>query len=188
MSAADIYFLPSRWEGIAISFFEAMSCGLPVVGADVGGQRLIKRSNTEEESEQYCKILKELIMNTEKRILLGRKSRERICNHFTIDKMGEKIKESLNKAKDMNINYPRPQPTLEFASNKLVMGIEFLRITRGLPDLYSNRNDTWIKNQVDNGLRYNLFKSINYLYEPFYKYAKKGDGLGYSPMQTRSKK
>ncbi len=39
MAAADILFLPSAWEGIAQSIYEAMAAGLVVVGADVGGQR-----------------------------------------------------------------------------------------------------------------------------------------------------
>ena len=39
MAAADIFFLPSRWEGIALTIYEAMASGLAVVGADVGGQR-----------------------------------------------------------------------------------------------------------------------------------------------------
>jgi glycosyltransferase involved in cell wall biosynthesis len=38
-NAADVYFLPSKMEGIASVFFEAMSLGLYVIGADVGGQR-----------------------------------------------------------------------------------------------------------------------------------------------------
>ena len=38
LAAADIFFLPSEWEGIALSVYEAMACGVPVVGADVSGQ------------------------------------------------------------------------------------------------------------------------------------------------------
>ena len=37
LAAADIFFLPSEWEGIALSVYEAMACGVPVVGADVSG-------------------------------------------------------------------------------------------------------------------------------------------------------
>ena len=39
MAVADIFFLPSQREGIALSIYEAMASGLPIVGADVGGQR-----------------------------------------------------------------------------------------------------------------------------------------------------
>src|SRR5207248_11280610 len=38
LAAADVFFLPSRWEGIALAIYEAMSSSLPVVAADVGGQ------------------------------------------------------------------------------------------------------------------------------------------------------
>ena len=39
MNAADIFFLPSKWEGISLAIYEAMAIGLPVVSAEVGGQR-----------------------------------------------------------------------------------------------------------------------------------------------------
>ncbi|MGH8010772.1 MAG: glycosyltransferase family 4 protein, partial [Candidatus Binatia bacterium] len=63
MMAADVFFLPSEWEGIALSIYEAMACGLPVVGADVGGQRelvtpecgiLITRSDEKTEMRHYA--------------------------------------------------------------------------------------------------------------------------------------
>ncbi|MCL2165164.1 MAG: glycosyltransferase, partial [Oscillospiraceae bacterium] len=38
MHGADIFFLPSMMEGIALSIYEAMSMGLAVLSADVGGQ------------------------------------------------------------------------------------------------------------------------------------------------------
>jgi glycosyltransferase involved in cell wall biosynthesis len=39
MAATDIFFLPSQWEGIALTLFEAMAMQLVPVAADVGGQR-----------------------------------------------------------------------------------------------------------------------------------------------------
>ena len=38
MAASDVFFLPSKMEGLSIAFIEAMSMGLTVVGSDVGGQ------------------------------------------------------------------------------------------------------------------------------------------------------
>lgn len=39
LSAADIFFLPSRWESLPITIVEAFRAGLPVVATDTGGVR-----------------------------------------------------------------------------------------------------------------------------------------------------
>ena len=38
LAIADVYFMPSESEGIALTLFEAMSMGVPPVAANVGGQ------------------------------------------------------------------------------------------------------------------------------------------------------
>ena len=80
LQAADIFFLPSQWEGIALSIYEAMACGVPVVGADVGGQAelvtpetgiLLDRGTPEDEAAAYAEALSALLADPERRQRLG---------------------------------------------------------------------------------------------------------------------
>jgi hypothetical protein len=99
--AADIFFLPSKMEGIALSIYEAMSCGLAVVGADVGGQAelvvkdcgiLIKPSgDIQEDINSYSQILSELISDKKLRESLGRNARLRVVENFDHTKMINRI-------------------------------------------------------------------------------------------------
>jgi glycosyltransferase involved in cell wall biosynthesis len=106
-AAADIFFLPSAWEGISLAIYEAMASGLPVVSADVGGQRelvtpecgfLIARSDAESEAEQYATILAELIRSPEQRAAMGRAGRERVLGHFRLDEMVDTMESLVGEA------------------------------------------------------------------------------------------
>lgn len=182
MSASDVYFLPSRWEGISLSIYEAMSCGLPVVGSDVGGQKelvtpdcgyLIDASNQNEQVQQYSKILTQLIRDKSKRTELGNNARKRICESFTMNMMGETILECMRIAATKNDSNSNFGISYDDAKTKLLKGMNFLRITRGLHDINSNFTDIKTVNPQFINLRYTLYRSINYFYEPLYMYAKK---------------
>lgn len=114
MAAADIFFLPSRWEGIALTFYEAMACGLVVVGADVGGQRelvteecgiLVPMGDVGDigrETALYNAALGTLLSDPSRRRAMGRNARERICRHFRLDDMGSNMIRLLHKARALH--------------------------------------------------------------------------------------
>lgn len=97
MAGADILFLPSQNEGISQAIYEAMACGLVVVGAKVGGQAelvtpdcgfLVEVREEQTQIEEYQRILGSLLENSEQREIMGQRARQRIQNQFTLDVMG----------------------------------------------------------------------------------------------------
>lgn len=104
MQAADLFFLPSEWEGIALSIYEAMACGLAIVGADVGGQRelvtadcgiLVPRASAAAEGAAYADAITGLIAEPDRLRGMGRASRSRIEGKFRIEQMGDCMAELL---------------------------------------------------------------------------------------------
>lgn len=108
MAACDIFFLPSRNEGVSLAIYEAMSMGMAVVGTDVGGQRelvdetcgvLISPPTSSNEQIGICAdALAELIDDPNGRESLGRAARARIEEHFDLEAMGDRMDERLRQA------------------------------------------------------------------------------------------
>ena len=105
LAAADVFFLPSKMEGIAITIYESMAMGVVPVGADVGGQgelvtpecgMLIERNSAEHEPAQYADVLKNLIQHPEMRRSMGKAARERVRSRFDIEQMGNRMSELLS--------------------------------------------------------------------------------------------
>jgi hypothetical protein len=138
MTAADLFFLPSKWEGIALSIYEAMACGLPVVSADVGGQRelvtpecgvLIVRGDEESEAEHYAQILAELCRDAQRRRAMGRAGRARVQAHFRLDQMGERMNSLLQEAMQLHVTRPRPVPSLGVGRICATQAVEYIRLS-----------------------------------------------------------
>ena len=140
LTAADIFFLPSQWEGIALSIFEAMACGVAVVGADVGGQRelvtpecgvLIARGNADDaptEAERYADILAELLGDPHRRAALGQAAAARIRHAFRLDQMVERMLGLCQEARHLHADSPRPIPDSEWAQARAARTMTYVRL------------------------------------------------------------
>lgn len=103
MDVADIFFLPSKNEGIAITLYESMAKEVVFVGAKTGGQGelidstcgyLIK-PETVTEVQDYTRVLLGLIGNIQKREELKLAARSKIAASFDINHMYDQMHDSL---------------------------------------------------------------------------------------------
>jgi glycosyltransferase involved in cell wall biosynthesis len=138
MTAADIFFLPSHWEGIALSIYEAMACGVAVVSADVGGQRelvtpgcgvLIARSDETTEAMAYADVLAELLQDPQRRRMMGQAGRERIAAHFRLEQMGEQMAALLQESLDLCRMQPRLALSPGLARACATQAVEYIRLS-----------------------------------------------------------
>ena len=97
LSDMDIFFLPSRWEGLPLSVLEAMASGLPVVASRVDGTPeavldtvtgYLLESN---DLGGYVERFGELIYDKKKRETMGRDGRSRVENYFSYERMIERV-------------------------------------------------------------------------------------------------
>ncbi len=93
----DIFFLPSRWEGLPLSVLEAMASALPVVASAVDGTTEVVLDSVTgyllapDDLNGYVERLGELIEDTKKRRKMGREGRERVKKCFSYENMIRKV-------------------------------------------------------------------------------------------------
>jgi glycosyltransferase involved in cell wall biosynthesis len=108
LKGIDIFFLPSRWEGLPRTVLEAMAAGIPVVASSVDGTiEAVKDSVTgyllsPSDLDGYVKKLSELIKDEVKRGKMGREGRERVEKFFSYNKM---IKKTFRLYKSLGLTY-----------------------------------------------------------------------------------
>jgi glycosyltransferase involved in cell wall biosynthesis len=87
--AADMFVLPSRWEGMSNALLEAMSCGLPVIATAVGGNLdLVDHGHTgllvtPDSPEELAQAIRRLMTNEAESAALAAAGRALVENHFT---------------------------------------------------------------------------------------------------------
>lgn len=91
--AYDIFFLPSKKEGVPYVLLEAGLAGIPVIASNVGGipeiipqnmERALKNPN---DVEGFAEALVELSQNAEQRELWGGRLKERVEQEFSLARM-----------------------------------------------------------------------------------------------------
>lgn len=97
IAASDIGILCTYSEGISNSIIESMAFGIPVISTDLigGSKEIIIEGETgycvERNTEKIVALINFLLNNSELRISMGNKARERIRTHFSISRMGEEF-------------------------------------------------------------------------------------------------
>lgn len=113
-AACDVLVLPTQDEGISLAIFEALSLGLPIVAADVGGQRelvtpevgvLIPRDAAE--TAAYVAAIADLIAEPDRRRRMGAAGRERVNDHFELTATTDVLVDALRRAIHLNQVAPR---------------------------------------------------------------------------------
>lgn len=91
-AAADLFLLPSAFEGVALTLFEAMAMGVPPVAADVGGQRELVVPGTgllvapgPGELSRWVEAVSSLLSDEGERQRAGLAARERVKSLFDSD-------------------------------------------------------------------------------------------------------
>lgn len=129
MDAADIFFLPSLYEGIALTIYEAMAKNLAIVGADVGGQKelvtnncgmLVPQKNIEEDSNNYFQALSNLLSNPASIKAMGDNARLRVVSSFDLEWMIKQMDNSFTNISAQIINSEALPSTYLLLLNKIM--------------------------------------------------------------------
>ncbi|MEM1176847.1 MAG: glycosyltransferase family 4 protein [Acidobacteriota bacterium] len=96
---ADVYCLPSLYEGFPLAILEAMAAGLPVVATRVSGNpEAVVDGETgylvpEESAQALAEALERLLTDPVAARAMGERGRERLLENFTIDHIATEYRE-----------------------------------------------------------------------------------------------
>jgi len=95
---ADVFILPSKWEGMPNVVLEAMACGLPIVMTPCeGSAELIRNNGYVVSAEEFSDRLIYLANHKEVCLLMGKESKRIVDSHFLWEK---KVQEYINILED----------------------------------------------------------------------------------------
>jgi hypothetical protein len=177
MAAADICFLPSTHEGVALTLYEAMSRGAVFVGADVGGQSEVATAecavllprlfDVSRGAAAYAVCLSQLLRSPATMARMGSESRRRIAKQFTIDQTMASLEAAFGRARDLHCRQPRPLIPTAIADLTAVRAIEYDRVRRLADELWAR--GVRRRSPAGGGWRMWVFRQCTWL-EPAYSW------------------
>ena len=96
LSAADVFVLPSREEGMSVALLEAMACGLPIVATDIPGNRALITSGEHgllvrpDDPPALACAINSLLDTPSRAAQYGEAARHRAQRHFALSTMVER--------------------------------------------------------------------------------------------------
>jgi glycosyltransferase involved in cell wall biosynthesis len=136
-AASDVVLLPSRIEGIALTLFEAMSSGVPVVAANIGGQAelvtsdvglLVESRDDATDVAQYAAALAAVLGDPERRAAMASACRARIEAQFTTASMLDRFEQALEEALEQHATTPVSVPDPVLARVVAAESVELMRL------------------------------------------------------------
>ena len=164
-SISDITVNCSRLEGLALTAYESLSMGVPVVSSDVGGQKELitdevgriipykekmTKYDKEHEIELYKNAILEVLDNLDE---LKKNSRKRIMSGFTLNHMVEKFEEIFDTLKPNGVKVPKNLALSAYKSNIEYLYDEYEWFTSNYimdhyPELLSNMSSQIFKDRM----------------------------------------
>jgi glycosyltransferase involved in cell wall biosynthesis len=134
-AAADIFLLPSSYEGLSLALYEAMAMETVPVTSDVGGQRELVTADCgiviplgDDEVDRYVAALRELIQAPTRRREMAAAGRARVTQHFALETMGPRMVELLERAVALSQSSPRAPVGEGLGLECATLAIECLRL------------------------------------------------------------
>lgn len=106
LAAADIFVLPSHFEGQPISVLEAMAAGLPIIATDVGANAAVLRDGIDgivvppHAPTQLADALGRLAADPDLRAEMGRAARLRVAESFSLQRLSSDLADIYQQALD----------------------------------------------------------------------------------------
>jgi glycosyltransferase involved in cell wall biosynthesis len=103
LAAADVFVLPSRWEGLPMALLEGMMAGLPVIATRVEGVDEVVQPGEHgllaplESPAELAQAILQLLGSPADRQRMGRAARERVLSSYITDRMCEAYLQVIEK-------------------------------------------------------------------------------------------